>query len=173
MAAVTGTLKSTATFTQTPATGPLAALPLNFGPTFNTAFKTSGTLLDQVDLAYYATLTFVASTAQTLDLTALTDVLNNAVNFARVRGIGLRVNSTTDAASLLIGAAGTNEWNAFLSASGTLKVPASTATPNDAWFVLTAPNTTGFVVDGTHKALKLTPSAHAFTVDVVIVGCSV
>lgn len=173
MSNVTGSIKGVATFSQTPATGPLAGNPLNFGPTFNTLFRTSGTLLDQCDQAYVATLTFVASTPQTLDLTSLADVLNNAVSFARVRGIAIRCNSTTDAASLTVGSAGTNEWNAFLSASGTLKIPAGTATPNDAWFALTAPNTTGFVVDSTHKALKLLPSAHAFTADIVIVGCSV
>lgn len=135
------------------------------------AFAAAGVAADQVNLIYAATLTFLASTPQTLDLTALTDPIGGVVNFARVRFLVLRVNSTTNGAMLTLGAAATNEWTGMLAAASGLKVLAAT-TGNDGFFVICAPNTTGYPVSGTSKNLLLTPSAHAFTVDILIAGCN-
>lgn len=151
-------------------TGILANQTLTFTETLQTIFQTSGLLADQCDLLYAATLTLVASTPQTIDLTALADLFGGVVNFARVRFLAMRNNSVTDGANVLIGDSVTNEWDAFLSAAATLKVPPCSAL-NHGYFILTAPNTTGFVVDSTHKTLKIDPGSNAMTLDIIIAGC--
>lgn len=173
MAAVTGSISTNTSFSQTPSNIPGSSItPLTNAQTIKFQVSTSGTAADQVDLKYSATLTFTASTAQTLDLTSLTDVYGGAVNFARVKSITISMKSTTDGATLTLGAAGSNPWAAILGTTGTLVMQAATAN-NPSMLVLTAPNTTGWVTSGTSKAFKLTPSAHAFSVDIEITGCSV
>ncbi len=173
MSAVSCTTKCTLNFNQTPSSGPLANTPIQFGPAVQAVLKAGGVAADQIDTVHDKVYTFVASTAQPLDLSSLTDVLNNAITFVggRVRLIAFQFQGEVDGSYLLLGNAGTNEWDAFLSAGGTLKVFPATAT-NDGFFILSAPNTTGMPVDSTHKILEMTPSAHAFSVRVVVAGCS-
>lgn len=178
MSNVAGQCQPSINFTQTPAAGFLSgqALPINL--TLAALFKASGVLADQVDTIYANTLTFTASTPQTLDLTTLTDILGNAISFARVRFLAIRVQSVTDGQYLLVGDAVTTEWDGFLSAAGTLKVFASSPTSagainNSGFTLLCAPNTTGIAVTGSSKSLKLDPGTFAFKVDIVIAGCSV
>jgi hypothetical protein len=135
------------------------------------SFKTAGVAADQVNLIYANTLTFVSTVPQTLDLTALLDPLGAAVNFARVRFQAYRINSNTVGAYLILGGAATNEWTGMLGTGSGLKILASTAA-NDGFFVISAPNTNGYPVTGTSKNLLMTPSAHGFTVDVIIAGCN-
>jgi hypothetical protein len=173
MATVKGGCSPVISFTQFAAIGatpaddtPVAVLALRG------AFNASGVAADQCDLIYARPLTFVASTPQTLDLTALTDPAGNAISFARVRFLAIRIRDTTAGHVLLVGGAGTNEWGGFLSSGAILTVFPSTAA-NDGFFLLPAPNTTGIVVSGTSKLLKLDPGAVALgIVDVVIAGCS-
>lgn len=171
MANVTGSFKVNISGAQTPGTLPGTVTPANVNQTFNCNFQTSGTAADAVDLMYVNTLSFAASTAQTLDLKVLTDLYGAAVAFARVRAISLKFRSTTDGATLTLAPGASNGWTALLGTGSTLILQASTST-NDAGLTVTAPNTTGWVVDSTHKALTLTPSAHAFSVDIQIVGAS-
>lgn len=170
MAVVKGQIIPAASFTQTPNSGILSGNVLSVPLTLNAAFANTGTT-DNVDLLYAATLTFVASTAQNLDLTSLTDILGGAVNFARVRAIAIKMYSTTDGATLTVGGAASNPWAAVWGTTGTMIIQAATAAnANGSFFLLTAPNTTGYVTSGTSKTLKLLPSAHAFNADIVIAG---
>lgn len=171
MANVTGSISTQTSMTQASTTVPGSVTPLSNAQSLKCTFQTSGTAADTVDLKYSATLTFSASTAQTLDLTSLTDIYGGAVNFARVRSLTISMKSTTDGATLTIGNAASNAWAAILGATGTLVMQAATST-NASMLVLTAPNTTGWVTSGSSKSLKLLPSAHAFSVDIEITGCS-
>jgi hypothetical protein len=170
---VTGGSAPSWNFNFSPQSGPFSGQVLSANRTLQALFKVAGVLADQVDTLYADTLTFVASTPQIIDLTNITaqTILGNPVDFARVRFIAIRVNSITDGQVLLVGDSVTNEWDAFLSAAGILTVFPGTAA-NNGFFVLSAPNTTGMVVSGSHKTLKLDPGANAFTVDIVIAGCS-
>jgi hypothetical protein len=171
MANVKGSAKLTVNVSQTPSTGVLSGVALPVQPSINFTFNTSGTLADQCDLEHSKIYSFVASTPQTIDLTTVTDVLGGTAAFARIRFMTFKMKSTTDAATLIIGNAATTAWSAALGATGTLTLRGSTAT-NDGGFALWSPNTTGYVVDSTHKSLLMTPSAHAFDVEVYIFGAS-
>jgi hypothetical protein len=134
-----------------------------------TIFGVSGALADQCSKLHLKQYSLVASTPQNIDLQSLVDVSGATVSLAAVRVIAFRNNASTDGWVLLVGAAGANEWDAIVSASGTLTVyPASGV--NDGFAVFQAPNTTGAVVDSTHRLLKLDPGPHSFTVDVLIAG---
>jgi hypothetical protein len=93
---VTGSLKLTTSFQQAASGLPgnqTASLSVQQSPACN--FSTSGTAADQCDLKHTKTYSFVASTAQTIDLTALTDVFGNAVSFVKVRSITFIFQGTT------------------------------------------------------------------------------
>ncbi len=177
-ATVTGGVSGTIQTTRTLDTGIFAGQQQTFSDTSKAQYQ-PGTAADLIDTRFVKRLTFTASTAQTLDLSNLTGDDYAACNFARVRALWIRVNSTTDAATLTIDNAGaTNPFTGFVSATGQLTIHASTADANAAnglknqgFVILTAPNTTGAAV-GTGINLRLLPSAHAFTADVVILGCS-
>lgn len=145
----------------------------------NAVLRESGTTADKCDLRYVKRLTFTASTAQTIDLTAATgdDGVTNA--FAEVVALAIRVRSTTAAASLTIdNAGGTNAFTGFLNSAGTETVYPSTldadgvSLRNSGFTLKLAPNDPAAPVDATHKNLRLLPSAHGFSVDVVILGRS-
>ncbi len=175
MATVTGSARSTLLFNLTGA-GWLAGVSQDIKPpNAPTDTFTSGTAANQADLIYATTLT-LSATPTTLDLTSLLDPLQGAVAFARVRGLYIRNNATTDGWNLTIGAAASNAWagtSQFLSASSTIILGPSSAFPNSGRLEVWAPNTTGYVVDGTHKSLKLDPGANTFTIDIQIIGASV
>lgn len=172
MATVVSKVSVTTTSSQTPATTtPGTATPLQIQQSMAANFSTSGVAADQVNLKHTKTYTFVASTAQTLDLTSLLDDYGGAVAFVRIRSLTVKMNSQTDGATLTLSPGASNGWTNLLGTSSTLIMQSSTST-NNAVLALTAPNTTGWVVDSTHKTLTLTPSAHAFTVDIEITGCN-
>jgi hypothetical protein len=176
MATVSGTARSSIAFSLTGA-GWLAGQATAIAPPTNPQNTfTNGTAAGQGDLVYAATITLSAA-PQTLDLTSLLDPLNGAVAFARVRVFYLCNKATTDGWVVTLGNDGTNEWSGasqFLSASGTLKIgPTLAGTANAGRFEIWSPNTTGYVVDSTHKRLKIDPGAHSFDVEIMIVGASV
>jgi hypothetical protein len=154
-------------------TGILAGISTQKLETFKSVMQTAGVLADQCDTLHMKTYSFVASTPQTIDLSTLTDIYGNAISFSggRVRVLAIKINSTTDGVNLILGDSVTNEWDAFLSAAGTLTVFPGTAN-NDGFFILAAPNTTGMAVSSSHKTLKLDPGSNTFTADVIIAGCS-
>jgi hypothetical protein len=132
-------------------------------------FNVSGTLADQCNKLHVKQYALVASTPQVIDLQSLLDVSGATVSLGAVRFLAIRNNATTDGWVLLVGAAGSNEWDGIVSASGTLTVyPSSTI--NDGFAAFQVPNTTGSAVDSTHHLLKLDPGTHSFTADVVIAG---
>jgi hypothetical protein len=134
-----------------------------------TVFNVSGALADQCNKLHLKQYTLVASTPQNIDLQSLVDPSGATVSLGAVRVLALRNNATTDGWVLLVGAAGSNEWDGVVSNAGTLTVYPSSAA-NDGFTVFQIPNTTGAVVDGTHHLLKLDPGSHSFTVDVLIAG---
>lgn len=173
-AIVTGSLTVTMQGILTPDTGFYAGKANDAQLRLAVNFRESGTTADKCDLRFVKRLTFMASTAQTIDLTAAVSDDGLTVNFAEIAAIGIKVNSTTDGASLTIdNAGGTNVFEGFLNSTGTFKVYPSTTAGNTGGFIWVAPNATGGVVDGTHKNLRLLPSAHGFTADVLILGRSV
>lgn len=176
MAVTTGTARGTLVLTQTP-TGILAGTPLQINSGRLEANFVNGVVADAIDLIHAKTYTFAASTPQDLDLKALTDVLGATVNFARVRLLAIKVKSTTDAASLTLSPGSTNGWTALIGTGSSLRVMPSTANTDSTekgigFFLVVAPNTTGYVTGASNKVLTLTPSAHAFDADVFIAGTS-
>jgi hypothetical protein len=177
LAVVSGNTRSNISFSLTGA-GWLGGAQLSVAPpTTPQSNYGNGTTAGNVDLIYAATLT-LSATPTTLDLTSLLDPLNGAVAFARVREFYLRNNATTDGWTVIVGGGASNPWvgaSQFLQASSTVTVGPSTSStsPCTGKLAFAAPNTTGYVVDGTHKTLKLDPGANTFTVEVLIVGSSV
>lgn len=170
MATVTANNNLAITFQELLTYGGVQTSTLPVPMVLRSIFNVSGALADQCNKLYMARLTFVTSTPQTLDLNALTDAVTGAaISFGLVRVLAIRVNSTTDGQKLLAGNSGTNEWNAIISNGGTIAVYASSLV-NDGFVIFQIPGTTGAVVDGTHKTLKLDPGANAFTADVLIAG---
>jgi hypothetical protein len=150
MATITGGVPSTATasFLTRASAGYLAGTSIPITPARILAYFGSGTLADQIDGLSPLLLTFTASTPQTLDLSALLDAFLAPITTARVRFMLIKNLATTDGFNLLVGGAGTNEWNGPLSSGGKLTVGPSTAN-NDGFALLSAPNTTGYPVYGT------------------------
>lgn len=128
----------------------------------------SGTGADKVNLKYANVFTFVSATPQTIDLSNLLDVYGNAVNFARVKSITIKMYSQTDAATLTIAPGASNGWDRLF--AGNVIMRAATAT-NNSYMQFVAPSATAWAVDSTHKTITFTPSSHAFTVDIEITGC--
>ncbi len=173
MANVTGGVTPNSSFSITPSSGFVSGqqIPIGF-PSSLSLQLANGTAANQVNLIYAATLTFVASTPQSLDLKSLTDPLGGTVNLARVKVIMVRVNSTTDAATLTLSPNASNGWTSLIASSSSLVLKSvTTSNPYALSFYAAAPNTTGWAVGSSNKVLDLTPSAHAFTADVQIVGC--
>lgn len=134
----------------------------------------SGTALDQCDVVGFKLLTMVASTSQVVDLLAdLVDPVSGAAitTLARVRGLAVRMEGTTDGSSCRVAADASNGFTNFISTGGMLVLPATTK--NSAGLVIAAPNTTGYVVAAGNKRLIFTPSAHAFNVRLLVIGASV
>jgi hypothetical protein len=172
MATVTGTINvNTSTQQAGAATIPGNVTALTVNQSFRLNFAASGTAADKVDLKHTKTYTLAAA-ATTIDLTALADVYGGTVNFARVRSITIRIKTTTDGQTLVLSGGASNPWTALINSAGTLTLQAGTAN-NDAVFVISAPNTTGWVTSGTSKTLKFDPGASTYDIEVEIMGASV
>jgi len=174
MDSFTGSLLIRPTLVATKSTGVTAALRLpvaaNLLPKFALAYGASGA--GNVNLVYYRKLA-LAGSAQTIDLTSLTDPFGDAVNFARLRYVAILNWATNDAHVCTIGG-GTNAWAAAW--GSTMVVPpgatiAGTTVPGVVELV--AMNTTGFAsIDGTHKNIKADPGANTFGLDILLAGSS-
>jgi hypothetical protein len=108
---------------------------------------------------YFATFT-VTTTPTTIDVTALTDVFGNALNFATVKHIQVVNNDTTN--NLTVGG-GTN---ALFSALPALVGQSAAANSNGSCVNLT----TNLTVTGTTKIIQLVAGAGSISVDVLIAG---
>lgn len=169
MAVVTGLSQINVGFNQSVSAGLVKAqtLPAALALTAN---YTNGTGANQIDLLYAKQLTFVASTPQTIDLAALTDLSGATVNMARIREILLQVVTTTVDFNLTLGAAASNPWAAIWGTAGTHVVMAgSTLSISDP---ATVGSGKGLVTSGTSKALKLDPGSQILVANLIIAGCS-
>lgn len=145
---------------------------------------------------YSALLSINASSSTTLDLTSVTDILGNSLDFARVKAIVIRLlaSTETDPSGTAIGSAATSVtidntvtnalsaqshtgWfdnaNEGTSTGGMGDATGSKFTiPNGGWMGFGVGNAAGVVVDSTHKALKITnnDSGVAAKVLVTILG---
>ena len=169
MAVVTGTSQLTAGVNQTVTSGLINTQTLPASVSKTTQF-TNGTGAGAYDLAYAKQLTFVASTPQTLDLTAIVDLSGATVNMARIREIVIQVVTTTVDFNLTVGAAAANPWAAIWGTTGTHVVMAGST------LYISDPTTVGsgkgLVTSGTSKNLKLDPGSNAMVVNVLISACS-
>lgn len=174
MPVVTGSAGGSISVNQT-GPGILSGVQVPIEKVLKAAFSVSGVLLDQVDLVHAKTYTFTASTPQTLNLQSLTDVFGSAQSFARIRALIIVHKGLVDASYLRAGPAASNGWNSAIGGGTNPYVeckPSTTSNPLGGGIILVAPNTTGYPVSGTIRDLLLTPSAHAFDADIVILGAS-
>lgn len=106
----------------------------------------NGAGANQAQVLYQATFT-LSGTTQTLDLySGLTDSYGTAVVLTGVKALAVQNTSTTN--TLVVGDAGTDPWNTFLSATGTI-----TLNPGD-WFCCATPTASGWAV-GTSTNVNL------------------
>lgn len=169
MAVIGGTSQLSAGFNQTISSGVITSQTIPASIALTTQYA-NGTGAGQVDLIYAKQLTFVASTPQTLDLTALTDLGGGAVNFARVRELVIQIVTTTAGFNLTLGDAAANAWAPFWGPTGTDIVMAGSIR------YFTDPTSVGVgvgaVVGSSSKVLKLDPGSNALVCNILIVGCS-
>jgi hypothetical protein len=165
------TVKAALAASETPDTGFLSGKPFSIESVLQAIFS-SGTAADAINGMYAETLTFTASTPQTIDLRSLTDIFGDALQFQKVRALLIRVKSTTDGASLALAPGASNGMTSIVGTGSSLNILAATSS-NNAWFAVVAPNTTAYAVGASTKTLLMTPSAHAFDVDVIILGVKV
>lgn len=169
MAVVTGTVQLVTGFNQTVTSGLVTAqtLPASIGLT--TPYG-NGTGAGQINLIYARQLTLVASTPQTIDLTALADLSGATVNFARIRELVIQVVTSTSGFDVTLGAAASNPWAPFWGTTGTDTVFAGSIR------YFTDPTSVGAgvgaVTSGTSKNLKLDPGSKNLTLNLLIAGCS-
>jgi len=169
MAAVTGTAQLVAGFNQTVTSGLITTQTLPASISLTTQYA-NGTGAGAIDLIYARQIALVASTPQTLDLTALTDLSGATVNFARVRELVVQVVTTTSAFNVTLGAAAANPWTPLWGTTGTDTVFAGSIR------YFTDPTSigsgVGAVTSGTSKNLKLDPGSNNVTINLLIAGCS-
>ncbi len=172
----TGTVNTNFSFTEAISTGLVTANNLNatIGRSITYA---NGTGSGQIDMLYAKKLT-LAATPTTLDLTALTDLNGDALNFLRIREFIIQNLATTAAYVVTVGGAGSNAWLGFFgTTTSTLTMPTNVgATGNYATIQLSDPYTigasTGAYVGASSKYLKLDPGANTIIVSVILAGCS-
>jgi hypothetical protein len=170
MSVVTSSLRVNNGSSQNPAVTVGSVTPQANNVAYNCSLA-NGTAADQCNLQYINTLALVASTPQALNLQSLTDVYGNSLSFSKIRQIIINMKSTTDGQTLTLGYGTTtaNAWTSLVSNPGTITLQAAT-TNNNAVFVLTAPNTTGWAVGSSNRLLQFDPGSATFNVDVLIWG---
>ncbi len=135
----------------TPVTEPINtqnAYAMQYASSSNTANTTTTT-----PTKYYAgqhSIT-VASNTYDIDLTLLTDIFGNVLNFSRINLILIHNNTVAGGSDLLIGGAGSNPWTGPWNGSSTAK---NLVPPGGDWRQ-SAPYT-GFLVNGGSKVLRIT-----------------
>ncbi len=153
--------------------GILSGVAVNKTETFRSLFTSSGVAADQCDTLHIRTYAFAASTPQTIDLLSLLDIFGAPAVFARVRLLAIKLVGAADGQALLLGGAGANEWDGFLSPGAKVSVfPGTAAAGNDGYLILAAPGATGVPVLAGSHLLKLDPGAGAFSAEVVVAGAS-
>ena len=169
-ATVTGRFRANVQFSHTPDSGFYSGVAREQLKIFDAAFA-AGTAAGKVDLVFPIRLDLVASTPQSLNLQSLVDPNGATITgLARVRVIVLWNEVTTDAAFTTVAPNGTNGWDSWITGTGA-RLRGSTSSLSSL-LIGVAPDTTGFVVDATHRMLDFTPSAHAQTIKGLIAGCS-
>jgi hypothetical protein len=128
---------------------------------------TNGTGAGAIDLLYNKKISLAAS-AQTLDLTALTDPRGGTINLARVREFIL---CNTGAFPVTVGAAAATQWIGMLGTiASTIVIPAGGA--HNFADPTSVGGSVGAVVTGSSKSLKLDPGANTVAIQLIIAGCS-
>ncbi len=172
----TGTVNTNYSFTEAISTGLVTANNLAATISRNITYG-NGTASGQIDMLYAKKLVLNA-TPTTLDLTALTDLNGDALNFARIREMIIQNLATTAAYVVTVGGAGASAWLGFFGTStSTLFLPTNVgATGNYSTLQLSDPYTvgatTGAYVGASSKYLKLDPGANVINVNVILAGCS-
>ncbi len=166
MAVITGSSNISPSFNQAVTAGVTSQQNLPGKISFNTLYS-SGTGVSQMDLLYAKQVTFIASTPQTLTLSAIADLIAATVNMFRVREFYCQMVSGT----LIIGAAGTHPWTPLWGATGTLTVfPGTTYGMSDPTSV--GGSTGAFVTSGSSDQIKFDPGAAPAVANIIIGGCS-
>lgn len=156
-----GLVGNTLRFHEVPGSGLYSGIDQALAPVPVGVNFSSGTAADQVDGVALVLLTLAVSTPQNIDLSTLVDFYTGAtLTVARLRFAAFKNLSKVDGPKILIGNAGTNEYDGFVSSGGTIPVFPSTA-QNDGIFFWSAPNTTAGPVDPTHKVIKCDPGSTA------------
>ncbi len=145
------------------------SLPAALSFALNYTNATTGALTcDQMHAKVY---TLVASTPQTIDLTSLTDLNGNAMNFARVRDIVFYNANATVTHFVTVYAGASNGW-AYLPTT-----PGLTVLANGGMVWLHDPNSStgvvGMVTSGSSKTITMDPGALTTNLSVYIIGGSV
>lgn len=167
---VTGSVGLNVAFSETISTGLLTALNLPAAINVQQSFtnNTTGALtVDQIHAKVYN----LAATTTTIDLTSLTDLNGNAMNFARVRLFLAYNQDTTTSHVVTIYKAASNGWSYLPASTGPL-----TAVANGGVVLLLDPNsnsgTNGMVTSGSSKSITFDPGANTVNLSVLIVGGS-
>lgn len=137
-------------------------------PNFYTPVDFSnGTAAGQVTVKYAVTLSLVASTPQTIDLTSLTGgVGSGTATFSKIKIQGFYSNDTANTGKDIIISGGAS--NPYLGPlAGT--TPTYTLKAGCAWLHFDR-STAGLTVDGTHKTIKLDPGGNNCVLTVVLAG---
>jgi hypothetical protein len=112
---------------------------------------TNGTGANQANKQYIGEHNLATTASVNIDLQNFTDPANNtAQSFVRVAAWLVWIPATSTALGE-VGGAATNAWEGWISAAGTKAVRKL--------FIDYAPDATGYVVDATHKVLKVKNTA--------------
>src|SRR6476620_2860083 len=138
-----------------------------------------GAIASGANEVYSALLTLAGAASTTLDLTALTDVLGFTLNFARVKGWFIWLLAATDTApdgttsgtacsGITVGNAASNQW----AGTGYPVSDQSTGKQtlgNGEFRGGGTPVAAGWLVDGTHKSLKILNNDAVVSAKIVLV----
>jgi hypothetical protein len=138
----------------------------------------TGTAIDCADRIYRATRTLAATTGEDLDLAgSLTDAFGATLTFARIKGILIKLNTTTAGYTLEVGGtvnqtgatATTNQFATWVGAAAHRIIVRA-----DGIYFLWAPDVTAYAVTaGTGDLLKIyNPNAASITYDIILIGAS-
>lgn len=110
------------------------------------------------------------SSSTTIDLQSLTDMFGNSISFSKIKVFYLENTVSAVGVNLVVGAAAATQW-----ASSTALISTTDATvlvPSASVLYCARTDATGWVVDGTHKSLKIANASGttAATYKLVIVG---
>ncbi|WP_422928561.1 hypothetical protein [Singulisphaera sp. PoT] len=157
---VTGNIKFTLSLAEQLGSGPVTG-NLNSSIPFNISFA-NGTGANAIQFDWVKPSSPAPGTPDTWTLSALTDSLNRAIAFTKVRVLVIINNGT---GSLTVGAAATHPWAAALGTAGTAIVPAG------GMLVLVAPGAAGYAVtSGSSDQLKVDPGGTAGNYQIAIAG---